>query len=506
MKNIIRYGSLVSLFAATMIFGACTKEISDVKLADAKFTTSETIGITSNSATVVGFIVSTGSGITEKGVCYNTVTGPTVSDNKVVYTADSVTATFNVTLTGLDYATKYYARAYIITEGSVMYGAEVTFTTLPILPTVTTAAFTANTGTTANGGGEVTDEGKATVTKRGVCYSVNPNPTIAHADSTTSDGDGLGTFTSALSHLQGLTTYHVRAYATNSAGTAYGEDVEFTTPAAIVTLYAVGAFQGWVPANASDSLMNTDADPIVKGYVYLTAGEYKFIAQKGWDGTAYGAGSTAGTLSTASDAGNLSVATDGYYMFALDLNLMTYTATKTTWGVIGAATAGGWDSDQSMTYSPAFKQWVATIPMTAGEFKFRANAAWDINYGDGGDGKLAYKVDNNISLATAGTYSVMINLSSPVSQTYTVTQWSITGDAVGGWGVDTDMTPSANNTWTVTATFAAGDFKFRANHDWTISLGGTPSKLEFGGANITVTTPGTYTVTIDLVNGTYTMN
>ena len=81
-----------------------------------------------------------------------------------------------------------------------------------------------------------------------------------------------------------------------------------------MTLYAVGAFQGWVPANASDSLMNTDADPIVKGYVYLTAGEYKFIAQKGWDGTAYGAGSTAGTLSTASDAGNLSVATDGYYM------------------------------------------------------------------------------------------------------------------------------------------------------------------------------------------------
>ena len=98
----------------------------------------------------------------------------------------------------------------------------------PVLPTVTTSSFVAHTNGTAEGGGNVTDDGDADVTARGVCYSQVKNPTIS--DQKTSDGTGTGEFTSKLSPLAPGFTYHARAYATNSVGTSYGADVEFTVP------------------------------------------------------------------------------------------------------------------------------------------------------------------------------------------------------------------------------------------------------------------------------------
>ena len=96
------------------------------------------------------------------------------------------------------------------------------------LATVTTAAITASPNGTAVAGGNVTDDGGADVTARGVCYASAANPTIS--DSKTSDGTGVGAFTSNLSQLAPGATYHARAYATNSEGTAYGADVMFTVP------------------------------------------------------------------------------------------------------------------------------------------------------------------------------------------------------------------------------------------------------------------------------------
>ncbi|HOW17552.1 MAG TPA: hypothetical protein PLC79_00835 [Phycisphaerae bacterium] len=99
----------------------------------------------------------------------------------------------------------------------------------PELPTVTTTAPSGMTATTATSGGSVTSDGGATVTARGVCWSTSPDPTIA--DGTTLDGTGTGVFTSSITGLAPSTTYHVRAYATNSVGTAYGPDLTFTTAA-----------------------------------------------------------------------------------------------------------------------------------------------------------------------------------------------------------------------------------------------------------------------------------
>ncbi len=96
-----------------------------------------------------------------------------------------------------------------------------------VVPTVTTAAVSAVGLTTATCGGNVTSDGNEAVTARGVCWSTSANPTTA--DSKTTDGTGTGAFVSSITGLAPGTTYHVRAYATNSVGTAYGADVEFTT-------------------------------------------------------------------------------------------------------------------------------------------------------------------------------------------------------------------------------------------------------------------------------------
>jgi hypothetical protein len=95
--------------------------------------------------------------------------------------------------------------------------------------TVTTTPVTGITTTTASSGGNIENDGGSSVTARGVCWSTIANPTIT--DSKTTDGSGTGTFSSSITGLTASTTYHVRAYATNSSGTAYGNDVSFATSA-----------------------------------------------------------------------------------------------------------------------------------------------------------------------------------------------------------------------------------------------------------------------------------
>src|SRR5665648_125271 len=132
MKRMSIFRILAVLVIATIFFGACTKEKSDVRLAPTLATT-QVLDIRSDSATVVGFVVAEGDGYIEKGVCYNTATVPTISNSKVAYTGQTTSAAFKVKLSGLAYATKYYARAYATNAVGTIYGEEYTFTTLPCL-------------------------------------------------------------------------------------------------------------------------------------------------------------------------------------------------------------------------------------------------------------------------------------------------------------------------------------------------------------------------------------
>ncbi len=111
------------------------------------------------------------------------------------------------------------------------------------VPVLSTKSVSAITPTTAYCGGEITNDGGATVTSRGVCWSTGMTPTIA--DSKTADGTGAGNFTSYIKGLNSLTTYYIRAYATNSNGTGYGSTMSFTT--GDESLLAIGQiYQGGV--------------------------------------------------------------------------------------------------------------------------------------------------------------------------------------------------------------------------------------------------------------------
>jgi len=94
-------------------------------------------------------------------------------------------------------------------------------------PTVTTTAASSITTSSAVSGGNVTADGGATVTERGICYATTANPTTANSKVVT--GSGTGTYTSTMTGLAASTLYYVRAYAINANGTSYGSQVSFTT-------------------------------------------------------------------------------------------------------------------------------------------------------------------------------------------------------------------------------------------------------------------------------------
>ena len=116
------------------------------------------------------------------------------------------------------------------------------------VPTLTTSATIATSPSTATSGGLVTADGSLQVTGRGVCWSTAPSPTIN--DNLTSDGTGTGTFTSIITGLQPVTTYHVRAYATNSVGTAYGNERSFTTNPVVIATLTTTAVTSITPSTA----------------------------------------------------------------------------------------------------------------------------------------------------------------------------------------------------------------------------------------------------------------
>jgi uncharacterized protein (TIGR02145 family) len=100
------------------------------------------------------------------------------------------------------------------------------------VPIILTSQVTSIISTSAISGGNITSDGGASVLAKGVAYGSAQNPTISGWNMSTSDGTGTGAFTSSLTGLSASTLYYLRAYATNSVGTAYGNEVSFTTSVA----------------------------------------------------------------------------------------------------------------------------------------------------------------------------------------------------------------------------------------------------------------------------------
>ncbi|MFO7924256.1 MAG: hypothetical protein R6U58_11245 [Bacteroidales bacterium] len=194
--------------------------------------TGEVTSISANSANASGEVIDIGEGATQHGHCYSEDPNVTVSGPKTQLGAPTGAKGFTSNLTNLKAETRYYIKAYIRNEDIVVYGKEVSFTTAePSLATITTSEVSSVSRNTAVCGGNVTDDGGSEVTARGVIWDTGENPSFddTEHEGFTEDGTGTGQYTSNLTGLTANTTYYVRAWATNSISTVYGEVKNFTT-------------------------------------------------------------------------------------------------------------------------------------------------------------------------------------------------------------------------------------------------------------------------------------
>jgi gliding motility-associated-like protein len=183
-----------------------------------------------STGTASGDITSGGAWpVTASGFCWDAAADPTIA-LPTITTNGPVSGAFTSPITGLSAGTTYHVRAYATSIVGTSYGADLTFTTsAATVATLTTTTAVANSPVTAASGGNITDNGGVPVTQRGVCWNTTGTPTYPGI-SNTNDGTGTGSFSSFLINLSPSTTYFVRAYAVNSVGTAYGNEVSFTTP------------------------------------------------------------------------------------------------------------------------------------------------------------------------------------------------------------------------------------------------------------------------------------
>lgn len=226
--------------------------------------------ITSISASSGGEITSDGgSAVTTRGVCLSISQNPTITENK---TNDGTgSGNFISLITGLMPGATYYIKAYAINAVGTAYSSQATFTTLALAPVLTTTELSVITSSSISTGGKITNDGGSPVTARGICWGTSQMPTIAN-DKTT-DGTGSGSFTSAITGLLPGATYYFRAYATNSIGTAYGNQLNKTTQAVLSTISTstATAITSQTATSGGNITNNGGAEVTARGVCWSTA-------------------------------------------------------------------------------------------------------------------------------------------------------------------------------------------------------------------------------------------
>lgn len=194
------------------------------------------------------------------------------------------------------------------------------------------------------------------------------------------------------------------------------EEGSYEISLAIEKLYTPGGANSWSQVD-SDCLFTTDYVNYA-GYAHVS--EFKFTSAPNWDGINYGFADE-GKLSTDGGAGNITAPAPGFCFVQANIASLTYSisAPVTTYGLIGGATPGGWDASTALTPSANEMVWEGDVAMKGGEYKFRANDAWDINLGGSID-NLTQDAGNLMFSEPDGTYHVVLDLSTyPAKATFT---------------------------------------------------------------------------------------
>ena len=214
-----------------LIFFSCKKGpeaptgSSRVSVSDASVDT-----LKATRAVISASIVSAGmKNLTDHGFCWSASPLPDISSEHVSLGSASVPGIFTYTITGLLPQSQYYLRSFVKDNNNyIQYSQQLDFTTPDLtLPLVTTAQVSLISSTSAQCGGEITNDGNGTISSRGVCWIMTGTPSLSHCDVFTTE---KGTdFKSYISGLMPETTYQVTAYATNEKGTSYGAVRSFST-------------------------------------------------------------------------------------------------------------------------------------------------------------------------------------------------------------------------------------------------------------------------------------
>ena len=222
--------------------------------------------------------------------------------------------------------------------------------------------------------------------------------------------------------------FRIKASVSSKVNSAYSaaKTIKITPYSTFVEpsfVFVPGDYQGWNPG-AAPALISVNDDGIYKGIIDFSGNNnrmFKITPERDWD-TAYGSGGSAGTLSTT--GGDLQVAENDAYQLEVNLNTLTWTSKRYSWGLIGDATPGGWATDTNMKYIHEEGVWKLTVALTAGKIKFRLNDAWDVNYGDDDtSNNLLNQGGADITIAEAGNYDIILDLENEDgTATYTVTK------------------------------------------------------------------------------------
>lgn len=309
--------------------------------------------------------------ITERGVFFGISPNPSIDSlnsklevNRTFKTTEGTgKGEFTSLATNLKGNKTYYFKAYATNKIGTRFSNEVTFTTPVALPILKTSAITELKISSAKSGGEITDNGGGTITERGICWGTTENPTVDDNVIVSEQGDD--SFSAEITGLAISSTYHVRAYAKNSAGIGYGPDVRFMTfPPA---LYMIGDGVGdWNWDNTDLPMIPVHSQPnLFWKIVWMKgSGAFKFAPGKAWNNDFGKTGDAVdGVYNKGGD--NISVpSTAGYYMVLVDFatNKIAITTPKV---YLTGNTVGSWgNADAANIFTVDNANEVLTITKT----------------------------------------------------------------------------------------------------------------------------------------------